>query len=81
MEIHSNATYRGRIIALQTGFAALVELLSREKPFIGEKITRYLEDTGMLPENKDSSAAFYELAEIIEGLKALREQHHQDNDN
>ncbi|ECF1925694.1 hypothetical protein P4464_002317 [Salmonella enterica] len=81
MEIHSKATDRGRIIALQVGFAALVEFLSKENPFVGEKITKYLEDTGMDPENKDSSAAFYELAEIIIGLKELREQRLRDSDN
>ncbi|HCM1919303.1 TPA: hypothetical protein N3A33_005404 [Salmonella enterica subsp. salamae serovar 28:r:e,n,z15] len=79
MEIHSQATDRGRIIALQIGFSALVELLSRETPYIGDKIIKYLEDTGMDPENKNSAAAFYELIEIITGLKELREHRLQDN--
>lgn len=65
MEIQSKATYRGRIIALQTGFAALVEFLSKENPSVGEKMSKYLESTGMDPKNKDSSAAFYELVDII----------------
>ncbi|EPS8085112.1 hypothetical protein ACVHVJ_001106 [Salmonella enterica subsp. enterica serovar Newport] len=79
MEIHSKATDEGRIIALQVGFIALVELLSRETPAIGQKIASYLEETGMRPANVNSSAAFYELSELVRGMEDQRAPPRQDD--
>ncbi|EJJ0038564.1 hypothetical protein VQ229_005023 [Salmonella enterica] len=78
MEIHSKATDEGRIIALQVGFVALVELLSKETPAIGQKIASYLEETGMRPANVNSSAAFDELSEFVRGMEGQREQSRRD---
>ncbi|EGJ5261566.1 hypothetical protein IM977_004539 [Salmonella enterica subsp. enterica serovar Typhimurium] len=79
MEIRSKATDEGRIMALQVGFAALVDLLSRENPQIGYKVAKYLEDTGMRPANINSSASFYELSEIVRTMEALHGQSHRDD--
>ncbi|MGP4140966.1 hypothetical protein [Sodalis praecaptivus] len=72
MQIHSKATDDGRMIALQVAFTALVDLWGRDRPELKKKLISFLEETGMDPENKRSSAAFYELIEMIRALEERR---------
>lgn len=73
MDIQTTATDDGRIIALQVGFVALVELLGRQNPDLHKMLVSYLEKTGMDPVNHRSSAAFHELIQMIQGLEDKRE--------
>lgn len=73
MDIQTNATDDGRIIALQVAFVALVELLGRDSPELHKKLVSFLEKTGMDPVNHRSSAAFHELIEMIRGMEDIRE--------
>ncbi|PWW10403.1 hypothetical protein DFO57_11320 [Pantoea sp. AG702] len=71
-KIQTNADDEGRIVALQVGFAALVDLWGRDNPEMKSKLIAYLESTGMDPENKKSSSSFHELIEVIRGLEDMR---------
>lgn len=72
MDIQTTATDEGRLIALQVGFAALVNLWGGENPELKSSLINYLEETGMNPANSKSSAAFHELIEIIRGMEETR---------
>lgn len=73
MDIKTTASDEGRIVALQAGFAALVQMASRDNPKVRETLIGYLEETGMNPVNASSSSAFYELAEMIRGMGYIHE--------
>lgn len=73
MDIKTTATDEGRIVALQVGFTALVQMLSKENPQIQNALVNHLEETGMNPVNASFSSAFYELAELIRGVGYIHE--------
>lgn len=71
MEKLPKATYRARIIALQVGFTAIINSLSKENPVISENIKYYLINAGEASVSKDSAEALYELAALITELKEI----------
>jgi hypothetical protein len=73
MNIQTNATNEGRIIALQVALSALIDLWGRDNPENKDKLLNLLERTGMDPINANSSSSFHELIEMIRGLEEIRE--------
>ncbi|MGF2653283.1 hypothetical protein ACQUWL_12085 [Serratia marcescens] len=72
MDIQTNATNEGRVIALQVALAVLVDLWGRDNPENKAILLNLLERTGMAPINANSSSAFHELIEMIRGLEEIR---------
>ncbi|ANF57603.1 hypothetical protein [Halotalea alkalilenta] len=58
----------GRVVALQVGFAALIELVGRERPELRQRVLECLRQTGENPANAHLQSAFTELTEMVEGL-------------
>ncbi|MFT4289918.1 hypothetical protein [Enterobacter sp.] len=73
MDIKTTATDEGRIVALQVGFTALVQMLSKDNPQVRDALFNHLEETGMNPVNAASSSSLYELAELIRGVGYIHE--------
>ncbi|ENY4831296.1 MULTISPECIES: hypothetical protein [Serratia] len=72
MDIQTNATNEGRVIALQVALAVLVDLWGRDNPENKAILLNLLERTGIDPINSNSSSAFHELIEMIRGLEEIR---------